>query len=387
LKRPSSAIVALISWLFVALAGSSGAVEDPPIGPQSGRIEGRVTDGATRAPLSGANVTVTEARKGASTMADGTFRIENVSPGTYHVQFSRIGYQIESRTDVVVSAGAPTRVDEELIPSPAQLPEIVVRPPLFAEEMAAPASTTTLRQEEIRRFPGGDGDVVNTVTALPGLAQVGGGGRNDLLVRGGGPSENLFVVNGLEVPNINHFSTQGTSGGALSFVNLDFVDRVEFSSGGFGARFGDRMSSVLELGLRPGREDRIGGKATLSATQYGLALEGPIASAGSFMVSARRSYLDLIFKASGEPFIPVYTDFNFFAESALSPRDQLSVLGLGAIDQIETDRGDAKKRRSLAGLLDNRQKQWVLGERLARAKADKTHIERVREDVVERDPR
>jgi outer membrane receptor for ferrienterochelin and colicin len=136
-------------------------------------------------------------------------------------------------------------------------------------------SSTKLAAEEIRRFPGGFEDIVRTVATLPGVAVVNEGGRNDLLVRGGGPSENLYLINNIEVPNINHFGSQGSSSGALSFVNLDFIDRVEFSTGGFGARYGDKMSSVLSLGIRPGRSDRIGGEATISATQFGLNLEGP----------------------------------------------------------------------------------------------------------------
>lgn len=366
-----AAVHAVAVWLLCASGyPSARASQDPPKAVGVGRIEGLVIDASTRVPLVGASVVLVETRRGAFTKPDGTYRIDSLTPGTYRLQFSSIGYQVETRTDIVVSAGSPTRIDEELIPSAVQLDPITVRPQLFAEELAAPSSTTTLRREEIRRFPGGFEDVVTTVTALPGVAQVGGGGRNDLIVRGGGPSENLFVVNGLEVPNINHFATQGTSGGALSFINLDFVDRVEFTTGGFGARFGDRMSSVLDLGLRPGRSDRLGGRATLSASQYGLDLEGPVTSNGSFVASARRSYLDLIFKAAGVPFVPVYTDYNFFADAVLSRTNRVSLLGLAAFDHVDTDRGDAKKRRTIAGLLDNQQRQLILGARLRHQLAD-----------------
>jgi len=342
----------------------------------AGRIEGRVIDGSTRKPLYGASVAVVGTRQGAATTADGSYRIEGLALGTYRLQFSFIGYETEVRTDIVVGAGAPTRVDEELIPSSVRLETITVRPEAFVEELAAPISTTTLRREEIRRFPGGFQDVVTTVTALPGVAQVTGGGRHDLLVRGGGPSENLYLIDGLEVPNINHFATQGTSGGALSFINLDFVDRVDFSTGGFCARYGNKLSSVLDLDLRPGRSDRIGGKATISATQYGINLEGPVGAKGTFLASARKSYLDLIFRAAGLPFIPVYTDYNFFAESPLSPHDRLSIVGLAARDRVDTVRDTAKKRSTLASLLDNNQDQYVLGARL-RHLIDQGYVEGV----------
>jgi hypothetical protein len=360
-------LVAIIGILLFGKPGgedASAATAQDAVAPGTGRIVGSVIDGITRTPLYGASVAVFGTRQGAATAADGSYRIEGLAPGTYRLQFSFIGYETETRSDIVVGASVPTRVDEELVPSSVRLETITVRPEAFVEELAAPISTTTLRREEIRRVPGGFEDVITTVTALPGVAQVTGGGRNDLLVRGGGPSENLCLIDGLEVPNINHFATQGTAGGALSFVNLDFVDRVDFSTGGFGARYGNRLSSVLSLDLRPGRSDRTGGKATISATQFGINVEGPVGAKGSFLASARKSYLDLIFRAAGLPFIPVYTDYNFFAETSLSPHDRLSIVALAARDRIETSRDTAKQRNTVASLLDNDQNQYVVGTRL-----------------------
>ncbi|MCB0280915.1 MAG: TonB-dependent receptor, partial [Calditrichaeota bacterium] len=174
-------------------------------------------------------------------------------------------------------------------------------------------------------------------------------------------SENLYLVNNIEVPNINHFGSQGSSSGSLSFVNLDFVENVEFSTGGFGVRYGDKMSSVMALTLRPGREDRLGGKATISATQFGLNLEGPLGQKGNFIFSARKSYLDLIFKAAGLPFIPTYTDFNLVGYYDLSPRDKLTVLGLAAIDRVDRDQSTLENRVTNAGIMDNTQNQFISG--------------------------
>jgi hypothetical protein len=195
-------------------------------------------------------------------------------------------------------------------------------------------STRSQSNEEIRRLPGGFEDVVRAVSILPGVAQAQPG-RNDLIVRGGAPSENLFVVDNLEVFNINHFGTQGASGGPLSFINLDFVRQTTFSSGGFGARYGDKLSSVLTIDLREGRRDRFGGKAVISATQFGVNLEGPLGGQGSMLVSARRSYLDFIFKAAKLPFVPEYWDFLVKANYTLGPSDRLSILGIGALDDVK----------------------------------------------------
>jgi outer membrane receptor protein involved in Fe transport len=163
------------------------------------------------------------------------------------------------------------------------------------------------------------------------------------------------------VPNIDHFGSQGSSSGSLSFVNLDFIDRVEFSTGGFGVRYGDKMSSVLSLGIRSGRADRLCGKATISATQFGCNLEGPFKAKGDFLFAARQSYLDLIFKAAGLPFVPRYIDFNFFAHYEPSPRQRISVLTLAALDRVDRDQSTLENRVNNAGNLDNTQNQLIAG--------------------------
>lgn len=348
--------------LLAALLALAGVTS--PALAALGRIEGIVVDARTRQPLEGANITLPGTTRGAATVEDGSFFVPDLAPGTYQVLASFIGYRPAIRTDIVVTSSAPARVEIELVSAALVTEGITVRPRFFAEQRQAPVSTTSLSREEVRRFPGGFEDVVRTVTTLPGVAVVNEGGRNDVLVRGGGPTENLYLVQGLEVPNINHFGLPGATTGSLSFVNLDFVDRVEFSTGGFGVGFGDRMSSVLALDLRPGRSDRFGGKATVSASQFGLNVEGPLGPDGTLRASARRSYLDLIFKAAGQAFVPVYSDYNLFYDARLSPRDRLSVLGLVAADDVERERETAEDRRQNAGILGNEQDRLILGMRL-----------------------
>ncbi len=331
------------------------------LGQSLGRIEGRVSDARTKEPLAGANVLVVGTNLGASTDLNGEFVIPNLAPGTYRLRFSFVGYEGVIKTDVVVMAARPAIINVQMLESLIQREEVVVTPGYFTEAFESPVSSTQLAAEEIRRFPGGFEDIVRTAATLPGVAVVNEGGRNDLLVRGGGPSENLYLINNIEVPNINHFGTQGSSSGALSFVNLDFIDRVEFSTGGFGVRYGDKMSSVLALDTRPGRRDRVGGEATISATQFGLNLEGPLKRRGDFLFSARQSYLDLIFKAAGLPFIPVYTDFNLIADYEFSSRNRLSLLGLAAIDRVARDQSSLDNRVTNAGILDNTQNQVIVG--------------------------
>jgi len=328
---------------------------------ETGRIVGQVTDQESAKPLNNTNVVVLGSNFGAATDDEGRYSIQGLTPGTYSLSFSHIGYTPITRAEVIVSTVAPTIVDEELIPNAVIVTGVTVNLGLFSQQMSAPPGTKTLTGEEIRRFPGGFEDIVATVAALPGVAVVAGGGRNDLLVRGGGPSENLYIVNDIEVPNINHFGVQGSGSGALSFVNLDFVDRVHFSAGGFGVEYGDKLSSVLDIDLRPGRTDRYGGRVTISATQFGADAEGPVIGGGSGVFSARKSYLDLIFKAAGLPFIPVYTDYNLAARWDLPRGDRAMVIGMAAIDKIERDQSSAENRVFNAGLMDNTQDQFVFG--------------------------
>lgn len=327
----------------------------------NGVITGRVIDSETKSTLPGANIIVLETNQGTSSNNSGEFRLVNLTPGTYRLKISFIGYETNFITDVVVKNGRPTFLLIELFPVAFETQNVVVTSGYFVNQLKPRPSTVNLSREEIRRFPGGFEDVVRTVATLPGVAVNNAGGRNDLIVRGGGPSENLYVVNNIEIPNINHFGTQGSSSGSLSFINLDFIDNVSFSTGGFGVKYGNKMSSVLELNLATGRNDSFGAKALISATQFGLNIEGPLSEKGSFLFSARKSYLDFIFKAAGQAFVPVYTDFNFLVNYDFSPTDKLFILGLVALDNIDRNFDDEENKIKNERLMDNTQTQIITG--------------------------
>lgn len=332
--------------------------------PQTGWIQGTVIDETVKQPLVGANIVIPGLLRGASTDEKGKFVIEKLEPGTYQLEVSYVGYITVIKTDIIVRAGKPTIVNFEMKSQPLQGDVVEVVAGYFVQELSVDPGRTSLNREEIRRFPGGFEDVVRTIATLPGVAINNGGGRNDLLVRGGGPAENLFVVNNIEVPNINHFGTQGTSSGSLSFINLDLIENVDFSAGGFGPEYGDKMSSVVSLKLSEGRNDRLSSKFLISATQFGLNLEGPLSKKGSFIFSARRSYLDFIFKAAGLPFTPVYTDVNLIGKFEISPSVQLSFLSLLALDGIDRLTKSEKDLVINAGVMGNNQRQLINGANL-----------------------
>lgn len=327
-----------------------------------GTISGKVIDGNSKEALFGVSVSVVDEENGASTEENGKFEITDIGPGAYRLEFSYIGYKTVIISDLMVMVGKPSILNVSLSEELLESEGVTVTAGYFNNTYNnAATSIIGLSREEIRRFPGGFEDVVRTVTTLPGVTVQNDGGRNDLLVRGGGPSENLYTINNIEVPNINHFGTQGFGSGSLSFINLDFIDNVEFSTGGFNVKYGDKLSSVMSLETTRGRNDRLGGKALISATQFGLNLEGPVSSNGDFIFSARKSYLDLIFKANGLPFIPTYTDYNLLLDFDLSPNDQLFIMGLAAIDNIERNLDDPKGRTVNAGIMDNTQDQYISG--------------------------
>lgn len=307
--------------------------------PNRGEIVGRVVEGATGAPIAGAEVDVVGSELRATTDGGGVFRLASVPPGVVQLRIMALGFASFVQSDVVVGTGKPASVLIELRVAPVQLGGITVGPSWFAAAQQIPTSTQRLNVEEIRRSPGAQEDVVRAVSLLPGVAPTPIH-RNDLIVRGGAPFENLFLVDGLEVPNINHFAAQGSSGGYVSLINLDFVRSVQFSAGGFGAAQGDRAGSVTTLALREGITDRHAGEINFASTGFGVLAEGPV-GAGSYLIGIRRSYLDLILELSGESFFTRYWDANAKVTQRLGSRNELSWTFIGALDDfgfnIETD--------------------------------------------------
>lgn len=327
----------------------------------SGEIVGSVIDAVTRQPLIGANVIILGTNFGAATDINGKYSIKNVPAEMYQLRASVIGYNNRVKTDVMVQPGKQTQVDFELSPQAIEIENVVVTADYFGKNILEPTSVRNFSYEELRRSPGGFEDVIRALSVLPGVAQADAG-RNDLIVRGGAPSENLYLVDGIEVPNINHFGTQGATGGPLSYINLDFVKETSFSTGGFPVLYGDKLSSVLKINLRNGRTDRIGGKATISASQFGLNAEGPLFNdKSSFIFSARRSYLDFIFKSAGFSFVPEYYDVLTKADYKLDNTNSFSFLFVSAFDNVNYFNDDADKRYDNSRILGSDQIQYFTG--------------------------
>ena len=302
------------------------------------QIKGVVIDKSTRQPLEFVNVLVVGLGIGASTDANGNFLITQVPPGIYRLQASFLGYKTELTPEYRVNHVTPY-VQIELEEENASLNEVVVTASPFQKVPESPVSLRVIGLQEIEKAPGANRDISKVVQNYPGVAFSPIGYRNDLIVRGGGPSENRFYLDGVENPNINHFSTQGASGGPVGLIDADLIRSVKFYSGAFPADKGNALSSVLDFSLRDGDMERNSLKATLGASEVSLSSNGHIGNKTSYLVSVRQSYLQALFKILGLPFLPAYTDASFKIKTRFDSHNELTLLGLGGIDRMKLNLG------------------------------------------------
>jgi len=309
----------------------------------NGIIKGIVLDSGTKEPLIGANVLIVNTLSGAATNTDGSFVINNLAVGNYNLKIQFIGYKPIIKTDVIVRPNRITHISAELKISAMESEVVVVNGGYFSQPDEQPTSLTTFSREEIRRAPGSAGDVSRIIMSLPSIAKVNDQ-SNSLIVRGGSPVENAFFIDNIEIPNINHFPTQGASGGPIGLVNVDFIKEVNFSTGGFSSKFGDKLSSIMDITFREGNRDEFDAQLDLNFTGFGGIIEGPLFNnKGSWLFSARRSYLDVLVKSidMGTSVAPRYGDFQGKLVYDINPFHQLTLLAIWGDDHNNPDRKTA----------------------------------------------
>lgn len=327
-------------------------------------VRGRVVDKLSRQPVAYANVSLYgNPGQGASTDSLGQFRIEHVAPGIHQLSVSCIGYKNLLSSEYIVSAKLPP-VELELEEDASQLAEVTVQAAApFRRIKESPVSLQIIGLSEIEKSPGGNRDISRIVRSYPGVSFSPIGYRNDLIVRGGSPSENRFYMDGIEIPNINHFATQGASGGPVSILNADLIREVQFYTGAFPADKGGALSSVMDIRLRDGNPDDQTFKATLGASEVSLSGAGHFGERTTYLFSVRQSYLQLLFKMLGLPFLPNYIDGQFKIKTRLTATDELIFLGLTGIDnmKLNTDEKGEDAEYMLSYLPRIKQQTFTLG--------------------------
>jgi outer membrane cobalamin receptor len=304
---------------------------------REGNILGKVVDANTLEELVGVSILIESTDKGTNTTLDGTYKI-TLPVGTYNVRASYIGYASQTKFNIVVAAGNDQIVNFELKESSQELGEVVVRfdkgRSAVAVDMVTPLSVQVLTTEEIRSNPGGNFDVSRVIQALPGVAGGGQANRNDIIIRGGAPNENVYYLDGIEIPVLNHFQTQGASGGAQGILNVSFIEDVRLSSSAFDARYDNALASTFVIKQRNGNPERLSGNIRLSGTEVATTFEGPMGPKTTFLASARRSYLQFLFQLLDLPIRPDYWDFQFKVNHKLDDKTSITLLGVGAIDRF-----------------------------------------------------
>ena len=300
---------------------------------QTSTIKGRVYNSINNEAVPFANIFIEGTSLGATSDLEGNYILTNLKPGTYSVVCSFIGFKRQISFEVPVNSVRTTTLDFALVEESTTLNQVVITASPFNKREESPVSLRTISSSEIYRNPGGNRDISNVIQILPGVAS-SASFRNDIIVRGGAPNENRFYLDGIEVPNINHFATQGSSGGPVGMINVNFIREVDFYAGAFPANRGNALSSIIEFKQIEGNDEGLKGTFMLGSSDAGITLDGPIGDKSTFILSARQSYLQLLFKALGLPFLPTYNDFQYKQTIKVNDKNRITIIGLGAVDDF-----------------------------------------------------
>ena len=303
-----------------------------------GSVSGRVIDNETGYALEGATILIDETSYSTITNQSGFFQIKDIPTSSYNITASFIGFKSLTKYNVIVKSAGNQSIEYLLNPSSQLLEEVVVSQSPFRTSIETPLSTQTFSAVEIETYPGGNNDITSVIQSMPGISPSIGGFRNDIIIRGGGPNETVYYIDGIEIPNINHFSTQGSSGGPVGLVNVSFIKDVTLSTSAFGAEYDNALSGVLSFEQKDANIDGLSGNFRLGSSEAGITFEGPISIINnketSFIFSVRRSYLQFLFKAFGFSFLPDYWDYQMKIRHKIDDYNYINIIGIGSIDKL-----------------------------------------------------
>lgn len=365
-------LVYCFAFIFLIAIGTTGFTADRSL--IKNNIAGRVIDSKTQEGLPGVNIVVNEIPgKGATSDTRGYFSI-NVPNGSYSVKATLVGYTPVVKTDVIVTSGSDAHVMIEMAEATVEMGQVIVKADYFDRAVRDnDLSTVILGAEEIRRSPGSAQDFQRILQAMAGVS-FSNDQTNELLVRGGAPHENLTVYDNMEVHSTNHYPNEHNSGGPINMVNVDLIEDIQFSTGGFISKYGDKLSSVMNITTREGtRNNLFDGNVNLSMAGYGTVMEGRINEGqGSWIFSARNSFLNLVAGSFGLTAIPKYHDMQFKLAYDLSTKHKLSFSGIYGNDKIDIEGEPEVSNSAMANQADTigveqvyvKQSQYVVGTNL-----------------------
>ncbi|WP_439183734.1 TonB-dependent receptor [Carboxylicivirga taeanensis] len=301
---------------------------------QNATLKGVVKDKYTNEPIPFVNIVVYGTTTGTVTDSVGRFELQNLQPGFIQVQASSIGYKPFITEELNISQVRNNFIEIGLETSSETLGEVQVTASPFAVKPEAPVSLRRIGIDQIEKSAGANRDISKVLQSFPGVGSASTF-RNDLFVRGGGPSENRFFIDGIEIPNLNHFATQGASGGPVGILNVDFIREVDFYSSAFPVSKGNALSSVFEFKQIDVQDDKPHFKGTVGASELSLTATAPISEKTEMIASVRRSYLQFLFSALELPFLPTFTDFQFKTKTRINAKNEITFLGVGAIDKFK----------------------------------------------------
>ena len=306
-----------------------------------GIVNGYIYDSKSQLPLFGANVIIEGTEIGAISDENGFFQISEIKPQSYNLLVSYVGYQSKKIFNIIIKSKGNQTLEIYLLESAQELDEVVLFESPFKKSKETPLSINTFSRVEIESYPGADNDVTKVVQSMPGLSPSVGGFRNDIIIRGGAPNETVYYLDEIEIPNINHFSTQGSAGGPQGMINISFIDEVTLSTSAFGVEYDNPLSGVLQFNQKNGNPREISGNFRFGASDSAITVEGPLSreenNNTTFIFSARKSYLQFLFKLIGLPIRPDYWDFQGKINHKIDEYNSINIVGLGAIDDFSVE--------------------------------------------------
>lgn len=294
-------------------------------------VEGRIKNAITGEPIKMAIIFLDSNSVTADSL--GYFFILGKSPGFTTIKATAIGFESATSPEFLATYEKRSFITLELQPLRTENNVNIERSSIQQRKPESPLSVQNLSLREIERNPGGNRDISKIVQSLPGVISIPGF-RNDIIIRGGAPSENKFYLDGIEIPVINHFQAQGGTGGPVGLLNVNFIKEVNLFTGAYPVNISNGLSGVFDFKQIDGASDKLSTRLTLGSSDAGITLTGPLGKKKktTFIFSARQSYLQFLFSALKLPFLPNYFDYQGKIKTQLSPDKELSIVIVGAVD-------------------------------------------------------